>query len=824
VKECQTVNPSARDQFSGRLRAVLEAAGLSQATLARKLRAAGFERVGEPRVSEWCNGRALPRDEAVVLAIESLAATAGAAIRDGELVALYWSARGEPRPGQAAVPVPRELPLRLVEFTGRQAELARLRALLDEAEAGRAVVISAIDGLGGVGKSSLAIEAGWRLAGRFPDGQLYVDLQGSTVGLGPLTTLEALGRLLRSLGADPRQLPTDLDEAAGRLRSLTAGRRLLILLDNVRDAAQIRPLLPGGPSCAVLITSRDTLAYLDGVARLPLDVLAEAEALELLGRLAGPDRVQAEPAAARRLVGACGLLPLAVQLAGRRLGTRAGWTLGQYADQLADEHHRLDHLRFGDREVRGTFAVSYQALAGENPDAARAFRLLSLVNGPDFALAAAAALLDQPAEAAAAVLERLVDASLLASPEPGRYRFHDLLRLVARELAAQTDSPSAVAGAVQRVLGFYLATSYATHQLLRPGSARLDAIRDSIPPGGLAFAGQGEALAWLTVERANLLAAVSQAAASPGVPPGLAGLLADALHAYFQLRGDWYACIQVNQVALDAARRTGDTNAQAYALNDLGWAHLRQGRYEEAMTQLKESLATGRSTGNSTTVATSLNSLGVCFTFVGRYEEAVACLREGLGIGRQLGQTRDVATYLNNLSVVYQRLGWYDQALACHEENLVIRREVGDRHGQGLSLGNLGEVYEQMGRYQEALACNQESLEILVELGDRLGQATTLNNLGVVHWRLGNPERAVDCHEQAMALYREFDDQHGQAETLRALGTVARSLDRHHQARAYWQQAAAIFQALGTPEAAQVLALLADLPASSGPGAATAPR
>jgi len=240
------VDRSAREQFASRLRAVLAEAGLSQATVARRLRSAGFERVGEPRVSEWCHGRALPRDEAVVLAVESLVAAAGVAMPDGELVAMYWAARGQPPSGSAGPPVPRELPPRLPEFTGRRDELARLTALLDALAAGGAVVISAIDGLGGVGKSALAVEAAWSLADRFPDGQVYLDLQGSTPGLAPLTPQQALGRILRSLGVEPRDLPVDLQEGAARLRSLTAGRRLLMLLDNARDADQIRLLLPGG--------------------------------------------------------------------------------------------------------------------------------------------------------------------------------------------------------------------------------------------------------------------------------------------------------------------------------------------------------------------------------------------------------------------------------------------------------------------------------------------------------------------------------------------------------------------------------------------------
>jgi class 3 adenylate cyclase len=307
----------------------------------------------------------------------------------------------DPRTG----PAPRELPGRLTEFTGRHQELARLHEFLGAVATGTpAVVITAIDGLGGVGKSSLAVEAAWRLADRFPDGQLYLDLHGSTVGLDPLTPLQALTHLLGSLGTDPSSIPTEVEEATARYRTLASHRRLLILLDNARDATQVRPLLPGHPGCAVLVTSRDTLAFLDGVTRVALDVLPEPQALELLDRLVGPDRIHAEPDAARRLVRACGLLPLAIQLTGRRLATRPAWSLAHYAALLADEHQRLGRLRFGDRAVGSSFQLSYQLLDDHHPQTTRALRLLSLLDGPDVTIPVAAALLDQPASQVEAIL------------------------------------------------------------------------------------------------------------------------------------------------------------------------------------------------------------------------------------------------------------------------------------------------------------------------------------------------------------------------------------------------------------------------------------
>jgi tetratricopeptide (TPR) repeat protein len=803
------VNRSARDQFADRLRAALEQARLSQAVLARSLRAAGFERVGEPRVSEWCNGRALPRDEAVVLAIESLLATAGVAMQDGELGALYWAARGQPPPGSAGPPVPRELPPRLPQFTGRRDELARLTALFDALAAGRAVAISAIDGLGGVGKSALAVEVAWSLADRFPDGQLYLDLQGSTPGLTPLPPEQALGRILRSLGVEPRDLPSGLQEGAARLRSLTAGRRLLILLDNARDADQVRPLLPGGRSCAVLITSRDTLAFLDGVSRLPLDVLDEVEALQLLGRLAGPERVRAEPQAARCLVHACGLLPLAIQLVGRRLASRPRWSIAGLADQLRDANGRLDRLRFGDRELRGSLSLSYDALAAEEPEAARAFRLLALLDGPDVALPVAAAMLDRPAGDTAVILERLVDASLLTETRAERYGFHDLLRLVAREQAAAADPAAERIAATTRALRSYLTAACDACGLLHPGSWRLANLRKDVAPGDPPFTDRTGALAWLEAERANLTAAIDQAAGDPGLPVVLAGQLASALFTFFDLRGYWHDWTHANQTVLAVARREGHRAVQAAALADLGSARIRQADFEQAAACLDEALRLARETGAVLVQAASLNGLGVVYQRVGRYEQALDYQLAHLEVARAAGGPVNQASALSNLGMVQHRLGRYEDALASYQESLAILRELDNRHGQGECLVNIAEVYERLGRYEEALEYSLGSLEVYEALADRLGHAEALRQLGVVYQRLGRPEEAVDHLRRSLAIHLELGDPHGEAETLRDLGAAEAATGRRPEAQRHWRDALAIMERLGIPEADDVRALLA---------------
>jgi DNA-binding SARP family transcriptional activator len=352
--------------------------------------------------------------------------------------------------------VPRQLPVTSNRFTGRESALATLAELFGEADgpARRGVAICVVSGMAGVGKTALAVHSAHRLAERFPDGQLYVDLHGATAGLRPLAPLEVLGRFLRALGVDPGAVPTDLEEASGLFRSRVAGRRLLLVLDDAADAAQVAPLLPASPGCGVLVTSRRVLPALDGAAHLHLDVLSPGEALELLGRLAGQGRVAAEPEAAAELARCCGYLPLALRTAGARLAARPNWPVRALADRLADARRRLDELELAEVGVRARFAVSFEQLrAGNDPvdrSAAEAFGLLGVLDGPEVGVPLVARLLDVADDTAEQVLERLVDAQLLETPAPGRYRLHDLPRLYARELACQRHPRSELAAALTR--------------------------------------------------------------------------------------------------------------------------------------------------------------------------------------------------------------------------------------------------------------------------------------------------------------------------------------------------------------------------------------
>jgi DNA-binding SARP family transcriptional activator len=461
-----------------------------------------------------------------------------------------------------------QLPMDVGDFVGREDQVRRIERLLADDEG---VPIVALSGASGVGKTALAIHAAHRLIDRFPEGQLYVNLHGATAGLQALRPLAVLGRFLRALGMEPAAVPGDLEEASAAFRSRVAHRRLLTVLDNAASATQVAPLLPASSGCGVLVTSRRILVDLDGEYQLHLDVLAPGSALEVLARRAGQKRVATEPEAAAEVARCCEYLPLALRIAGARLAARPGWPVRVLAERLADAQRRLDELQLAEVGVRTSFAVSKQQLtASDDPvdrAAAFAFPLLGALDGPEASVAVTARLLDIAEDAAERLLERLVDAQLLETPSPGRYRMHDLLRLYAREFTGEQHPEQVRAAALTRALGLYVAGAWRALALLRPGDHRLARMDSRWSKGGPEFADDREALGWLDAERTNLLAAVQQAAATPGVPDEIVIQLGLALSAFFGVRSHWEDWAQVGQTALGVARRSGDLAAQGQALS-----------------------------------------------------------------------------------------------------------------------------------------------------------------------------------------------------------------------------------------------------------------
>jgi tetratricopeptide (TPR) repeat protein/transcriptional regulator with XRE-family HTH domain len=786
-------------------------AGLSQEDLAERARLS-VQAIGA--IERGARRRPHPRT------LRALAAGLALSAEDRALLLGTASRPQEPGAYRASTRSVAQLPRDIGDFTGRESEVSQVVAALTSPPANaQAAPVVAISGTPGVGKSALAVHVAQRVRSRFPDGQLYVNLQGASTGLPPLTPLEALGRLVRSFGLDPAAIPSEVEEAAALFRSLAAERRLLVLLDNARGAEQVRPLLPGSPTCAVLVTSRQVLATVEGAQALHLDVLPPEPALELLGRVAGPHRIAAEPQPAGEVVRWCGQLPLAIRIAGARLAARPGWPIRELAGHLGDATLRLEALRAGELAVRASFDVSLQALE-ESSDAvdqaaAAAFVLLSVPDGPDLGSVAAARLLDRPETATEAVLERLLDAHLLESHSPARYQFHHLVHLYAREHAAGRLPEAERMAALARVTGFYTATAWGTMALLRPGEERLATADQRWTAGGLAFEDAARALSWLEAERSNVVAAVTRAATAATTdperfPPELPGQLAQSLFGLLEAGSWWHDWVQVNEAALRVARASRDRAAEAVAHDDLGAAYLRLGRYAEAIDRLRRGIAIHRELCDQRGEAVGLSSLGVTYERLGRYEEAAACLHESLAIFRAVGDRRGQAGSLSNLGLAQGR-SRSDEAIAHVRESLAINLELGDRRGQARNLNNLGMIHAHMERYERAIGSLEESLAICRELGHREGQVENLHSIGMVNGRLGRHDDAIACQRASLALSRELGALRSQAVALRDLGDALEAVDRAGEAREAWREALTICQMLQLPEQDQIATRLGDV-------------
>jgi DNA-binding SARP family transcriptional activator len=491
----------------------------------------------------------------------------------------------------------RPLPADIVEFTGRSAELRRLHDLA------RSDVVCGIVGAPGSGKTRLAVRAAHQLtAGDLFDAFLYADLAGFTAGREPVPAETVLDQFLADLGVAADQIPSDVDDRSALYRDRLAHRRTLLVLDNAADCDQVRPLLPGGPGCFVLVTSRRSLAWLDGVHMVRLDMFRPEEAVALLGRLAGEDRVTADPAAARQVVELCGRLPAAVAVAARRLETRTAWALADLRARLGPAGHRLTELTAGPQDIRAMFQLSYQGLPA---DQRRMFRLLALHPGPDATAASAAALADIGTEYADLLLESLLDEHLVRQTTQGRYRLHELLRLYARERCDVDETAGERAAAVRRVLDWYLHTAAGAGRLMDP-----------------------RALGWFAAERANLLAAVC-AAADHGLD-GTASRLPEAMHGFLRRDRDPRDWVTTNQIAIGAAERLGDRRVLANCLDRLGEAHYHSGQYVEALGCHQQALEVRRGIADQYGQANTLYWLGAAYQGLDRPEDAVRCLRIAL--------------------------------------------------------------------------------------------------------------------------------------------------------------------------------------------------
>jgi DNA-binding SARP family transcriptional activator/tetratricopeptide (TPR) repeat protein len=691
--------------------------------------------------------------------------------------ALAAPAAGLPRrpaalTGAASSPagVPRQLPGAVPQFTGRLAELAWLSGILDQA-GGRApgtVVISAIGGTAGVGKTALAVHWAHRVAARFPGGQLYVNLGGFDPSGSPVAPGEAIRGFLGALGVTADRFPSGPAAQAGLYRSLVAGRQMLILLDNARDEQQVRPLLPGSRGCLVLVTSRSQLAGLaaaENASLLSLDVLPAAEARQLLAARLGGRRTAAEPGAVTEITGLCAGLPLALAIAAARAAARPQLPLAGLAAELRDARRRLDVLDTGDpaASVRAVFSWSYQQLG---PAAARMFRLLGLHAGPDITTLAAASLAGAEPAAAGAALGELVRAHLLAEQPAGRYRCHDLLRAYAAEQARSTEDEQGRRAAAGRVLDYYLHTAFQAALLLKP---QREAISLSPPLAGVTagqLTGTREALAWFDAEHQVLPAAVGLAARTRH--DRHAWQLAWALQDGLDRRGGWHELIAIQRTALAAATRLGDVAGQA---------------------------VTRRLT------ATACHMLA-------DNEQAHLHLMAALALYQQAGDRIGEALTHQTLSVIYEQQDRAGEALRHDEQALILFRAAGHRAGQAQVLNAVGWNNIRLGHPERGRTYCRQAVTLCQQLGDQLGEADCWDSLGHASHQLGQYDEAAASYDRALSIFRELDQRYREAQALDHLGDARHASGDRPGARHAWQQALHILDDLHRPDTSQVRAKL----------------
>ncbi|WP_433318424.1 AfsR/SARP family transcriptional regulator [Micromonospora sp. CA-269861] len=678
-----------------------------------------------------------------------------------------------PGPGNQPSPVepPRQLPPDPAAFVGRADELRDIeRACVPATRSRTGPAVVVLHGPGGVGKTTLAVRAAHRLASHYPDGQLYLDLHGGAPGVPSVEPLAALGQLLRALGVPARDVPLELAEATARLRSETAARRLLIVLDGADGAQQIRPLLPAGPHCAVLITSRRPTSTLDAL-RLRLDRLSDAEARQLLDTLSGDGRAAADPAAAARLVLLCDGYPLALRIAGARLAARPDWSVGVLADRLDNERERLDELRADDLAIRSSFWHTYrQLLDSADPDdraAAAAFRTLSLLRVPEIPARLAAVTIGEPERRALTLLDRLTDMHLMHAIGPTRFRFHDLLRVYGAELAEETDPAAERQHAVHLGLAAFLTTVLRAGQLLRPQRAADLATGSTV----VELCTLDDAVGWVDGELAGILAAASQAC---DAAPQLSRLCVEAipsLAVWLQKHNRWVEAAALVAVCERAASAIDDSAARAAVLALRATLHWRTGSPEAACGALESALELWRRLGDREGEGRALQNLGWFHQRTGSPRQAADLVRAAVGL---LADAKPVwlAMALHNLAEIEFELGNFPAADEHLTRCLTMRREHEDAVGEAITLVALGRTHSQLGRHREALLALSAGLRLCRRTGNREDEWEALLSRSEVHLRLGDVASAHRDGEEVLALVRAAGERYGEAAALRQLGRI----------------------------------------------------
>jgi tetratricopeptide (TPR) repeat protein len=702
--------------------------------------------------------------------------------------------------------VPAQLPADVYAFTGRADELDALDALLARVDrprgggvgAATAGLVYGVSGTAGVGKTALALRWAHRVRGRFPDGQLYANLRGYDCDR-PVAPGDALAGFLSALGVTGQDIPFEIDDRAARYRTEISARRMLVVLDNASSVEQVRPLLPGTPSCVVVVTSRDSLAGLvavHGAHRLSLDLLSQTDAITLLHHLIG-DRVAAEPSAAALLAVQCARLPLALRVAAELAAARPVESLSHLVDELADHQQRLALLDAGGDPrgaVRAVFSWSYRHLPAT---AARAFRLLGLHPGSDLDLYAAAALTDTDLGQARRLLDLLTRANLIHHTDRGRYGMHDLLRAYATHLAATQDAEVQRRAAMTRLFDHYLATASAAMDAIYPAeSRRRPRIPASATPAPV-LTDPDTARAWLQAEQSTLID-VAAHTATRGWPMHTIRLAATL---YRSLDGGPQTdALAIHSHAQHAAQQSGDQIGQAQSLHGLGTVHWRLGRYQAATESFEQAAVLFRQAADRAGEAHVLHGLGNINHRLGRYRLAIEQVQHALSLFRLCRDRIGEARTLTTLGIIEERLGHHEQAADHLQLALDLHQQALDRLGEARALTALGVVENGLGHYEQAADHHQKSLEFSIRLGDLAGQAAALNNLGSTYTRRGEPHQAAEQYQHALILFRRVGDSVGEASALNGIGFARHASGDFTDAFTQYRAALNLATQIGVPD------------------------
>jgi tetratricopeptide (TPR) repeat protein len=665
--------------------------------------------------------------------------------------------------------VPRQIPFDTPDFTGRADDVARLDELRAKrrARSPNAIVISALDGTAGAGKTTLAVHWAHRVRREFEDGDLFINLRGFDFER-PVEPAEALDYFLRALGVPPKHIPRTLQEKSALYRTVMDNREMLVVLDNAATSEQVRPLIPGADKTFVLVTSRNRLSGLvarEAATRITIGLLSKSESLDLLERIVGRERLAAEPEPSQELVRLTAGLPLAIRIVGERIASRRTASLATFVEALHDENERLDYLATHDDEttaVRAVFDWSYHALGSED---ASAFRLLGLHAGAEVSLHAARSLLSLSSTASTQTLSRLASVHLIEEVAVDRYSFHDLLRVYAKDKLAKIESGGSQRAAVERCLLYYLYTANAANTLIMPQRQRVNTVESEQPIEITQISTYEDALAWCDRERENISIGIQQAYDYD--LHHIAWQTAVVMRGYFNLRKHWNEWISTHSVALKAAQAASDRYGEGRILNGLGTAYKQIGAVSESLSLHRKALALRERIGDLRGTASALDSLGNAYRAAGRTPDSVACYERSLAIRIKIGDSHGQAWSLNNLGEARSDTGDLAAAKELFMSALPLRRHVGDRWGEGLTLHNMGVACSLRHESSAAHGWLKAALNVRQEIGDRWGSARTYFALGRILHDEGDSVGARELLQHALILFEDLDDP--QADEVRYL-------------------------------------------------------